>query len=153
VTIRTLFASDLERIKEIDRAAFPPADWYEDAMYDSMLQSGLSLVALDEKGEIAGYAFVVRLDAWPWAQLSQTPVRPECLPHPHVRSIAVYPEQQRRGYASKILRAVIENAVNSVDLLVDESNAPAVRLYESLGFARAETVALTPPKRRMVLSL
>ncbi len=149
--IRPLTESDLARIKEIDRAAFSPEDQYGEATYLKMLDSGLSLVAVDDAEFIVGYAFLQRLQEWPWEDLSDLSTRPTCMPHSHVRSIAVDPSRQRNGYGRAILRSVIEAATNSVDLLVDESNEPALRLYESLGFKPAEMCATVPPKRRMAL--
>jgi ribosomal protein S18 acetylase RimI-like enzyme len=134
MTIRTLVESDLPKIKEIDRAAFSAEEQYDDGMYDRMLQSGRSLVALDG-GQVVGYAFV-QID-----------------PYPHVRSLAIHPSHHRRGFGRALLQAVIDRGEHQVDLLVDEANTPAVRLYEQLGFRRAEMCATVPPKRRMILQL
>ena len=153
VTIRPLTAFDLERIKEIDRAAFSSEDAYDAGVYPLMLQSGESVAAIDGAGVVVGYAFVQTLDEWPWAELSDVPQRPLCHPHSHVRSIAVHPGYQRCGYGNAMLRSVIEAANGFVDLLVDEWNEPAVLLYESLGFRRAEICGTVPPKRRMVFNL
>ena len=151
--IRPLTGSDLERIKEIDGAAFSPEDQYDEAVYPNMLESGLSLVAVDDGELVVGYAFVQRLQEWPWEELSDLPTRPVCIPHSHVRSIAVDPSRRRRGYGRAILRSVFHAATNSVDLLVDESNEPALRFYEYLGFKPAEMCATVPPKRRMALTV
>lgn len=134
MTIRTMIESDLPKIKEIDRAAFSAQEQYDDDMYERMLHSGRSLVALDG-GQIVGYAFV---------QFS---------PYTHVRSLAIHPRHQRRGFGRKLMEAVIDRGEHQVDLLVDETNSPAARLYEQLGFRRAEMCATVPAKRRMVLQL
>jgi len=126
--IRPLAASDLERIKEIDRAAFPPENQYADEIYGVMLQSGQSVVATDESGLIVGYIFVQILDDWPWAEASDAPQRGPCERHSHLRSVAVDPRHHRRGYGKAMLTSVIRNAVGVVDLLVDEWNDPAVGL-------------------------
>jgi len=130
--IRTLTERDLEQIKAIDRAAFPEDDQYEGEMYWQMLQSGVSIVASDDNGAIVGYAFV-QINAGS-----------------RIRSIAVHPDFQRKGYGKAMMRAVIDGADREVDLLVDEANGPAVRLYRSLGFQPVE-MCLVPPKRRMLL--
>jgi len=127
-------APDLPRIKAIDKVVFPPEEQYDDGMYDQMLQSGFSLIALDG-GRIVGYAFV------------------QINPHTHIRSLAVHPDHRRRGFGKALMQAVIENGEQEVDLLVDEGNTPATQLYERLGFRRAEMSAMVLRKRRMVLKL
>ena len=102
-------------------------------MYWEMLQSGVSIVASDDSGTIVGYAF---------AQVNAGT---------RIRSIAVHPDFQRKGYGKAMMRAVIDGADREVDLLVDEANGPAVRLYRSLGFQPVEMCLIVPPKRRMLL--
>jgi ribosomal protein S18 acetylase RimI-like enzyme len=133
--IRPLIETDLARIKAIDVLAFASDEQYDDGTYRLMLQSGLSIVALDTSGTVVGYAFVERR------------------PYSHVRSIAVDPAYRRHGYGRAMLHSVIKSAMDSVDLLVDESNRAALQLYESLGFVRAEMCPTEPPKRRLVLAL
>ncbi|HET9095936.1 MAG TPA: N-acetyltransferase [Candidatus Baltobacteraceae bacterium] len=129
VLILPLAAADLDRIRQIDALCFGPDDRYDDAVYDEMRASR-------ESGVVVGYAFVQ-------GKIWEADV--------HIRSFAVHPEHQRRGYGKALLRSVIENAHGSVDLLVDESNTNAVGLYESLGFVPAEMCPIEPPKRRMSL--
>lgn len=134
MTIRPMLAADLTSIKRIDRASFPAHEQYDGGMYDRMLESGLSLVALDDD-KIVGYAFV------------------QMNPLTHVRSLAVHPGYRRHGFGKALMAAVIRSGKRRVDLLVDEANLPAIRLYETLGFAGAEMCPTLPPKRRMVLDL
>jgi ribosomal protein S18 acetylase RimI-like enzyme len=149
--IRPLARSDLGRINEIDRAAFSAEEQYDDAVYEFMLQSGQSVAAVDGANVIVGYAFVQILDEWPWAVLLDGARRPRCRSHSHLRSVAVHPRYQRRGYGKAMLLSVLQSARGFVDLLVDEWNAPAIGLYKSLGFMPAEMCSTVPPKRRMVL--
>lgn len=135
MTIKALVEADLERIKFIDRAAFSEAEQYENGMYWRMLQSGLSVVALDDSGMLVGYAYV------------------QINPYTHVRSLAVHPDFRRLGYGKALMQAIIDHADHEVDLLVDEANEPAIRLYKSLGFQFAEICPTVPPKRRMILQI
>lgn len=61
----------------------------------------------------------------------------------HVNTIAVDPDHRRRGLGSYLMRAVLAEAARrgatSATLEVRESNEPARRLYESLGFAVTAT--------------
>jgi hypothetical protein len=50
--IRLLLRSDLKRIKEIDSLVFSADDQYDEAVYDEMLHSGLSVVAADGDGVV-----------------------------------------------------------------------------------------------------
>src|SRR5579862_9976280 len=88
--IRKLVTSDVPRIKEIDRALFSDAEQYDDGMYRRMAATGLSLVLVQNE-VIVGYAFV------------------QINPHMHVRSLAVHPSYQRRGYGRALMQAVIKN--------------------------------------------
>lgn len=126
--------SDIPLIKAIDRLVFSSEEQYEDKMYGFMIQTGLSLVAVDGI-RVVGYAFV------------------QMNPYTHVRSLAIHPEYRRRGLGKALMQAVIDRADHEVDLLVDESNAPASRLYAQLGFRRAAICPALPAKRRMVLKL
>jgi len=129
-----MLAADVPSIKRIDRASFPAHEQYDGGTYDQMLQSGLSLVALDVDKTV-GYAFV------------------QMNPYTHVRSLAIHPGHRRRGFGRALMATVIRNGKHEVDLLVDEANLPAICLYETLGFAAAEMCPTVPPKRRMVLKL
>lgn len=133
VLIRPLAAADLDRIRQIDVLCFGPDDQYSDAVYEEMHASGESRVAT-KSGVVVGYAFVQ-------GKIWEADV--------HIRSFAVHPDHQRHGYGKALLRSVMESAHGSVDLLVDEFNTDAVRLYESAGFVPAEMCPIEPPKKRM----
>ena len=51
----------------------------------------------------------------------------------------VLEEYRRKGYARKLLAKALEmNQPNGMMLLVDADNDPAIRLYESMGFAKVQ---------------
>ncbi|GJQ09922.1 hypothetical protein GpartN1_g1713.t1 [Galdieria partita] len=58
----------------------------------------------------------------------------------YVSSMAVRPEYRRKGVAKRLLNGVLDIArlekIDDIFLHVDETNAPAVRLYYSFGFQR-----------------
>ncbi len=49
---------------------------------------------------------------------------------------AVLPEYRRRGIARALIERALENEMEFLTLEVREGNAPAISLYESLGFER-----------------
>ena len=53
--------------------------------------------------------------------------------------LLVLEEYRRKGYGRKLLAKALEmNAPNGMMLLVDVDNDPAIRLYESMGFAKVQ---------------
>lgn len=60
----------------------------------------------------------------------------------HIAQVAVAPGHQRRGLGEKLVRRACERAraagYRAITLLVADSNMPARRLYERLGFERIE---------------
>lgn len=100
MAIRRLLKSHLESVKELDRAAFSAAEQYDDGMYQAMLQSERSVVALDDADAIVGHAFV------------------QMNPYTRVRSLAVHPASRGKGYAKAMLRAVAQNGGHDVDLFL-----------------------------------
>jgi ribosomal protein S18 acetylase RimI-like enzyme len=133
-------ASDVDRIKEIDRVAFPSEEQYDDAVYEQMPQSGLSVVAETPDGHVVGYLFV-----------SAESHDSNGDAFGYVRSVAVHPDYRHRGYGRALLEAIIGRDGRKVDLFVEEGNKPAIRLYQSLGFQPAEISPIAPHRRRMVL--
>ena len=60
----------------------------------------------------------------------------------YLDSLAVFPEYRGRGIGAKLILAVKEKAFNeynkNLGLLVDFENPDAERLYQSVGFERAD---------------
>lgn len=55
--------------------------------------------------------------------------------------LLVLEEYRRMGYGRKLLAKALEaNAPNAMSVLVDADNAPAIRLYASMGFAKRQTI-------------
>ena len=117
--LRPMDVSDLESAIVLDTLCLP-RPWSE-TVWREELESpfGLYLV-LEEAGE-------------PLAQIGVRYVAEEL----HVTTLAVRPERRRRGYASALLEAALGAypEARRVHLEVRPSNAPAISLYERLGFS------------------
>lgn len=123
VDIRRLTLSDLEAIESIERDAYP-TPWSRSMFAGELAKpSSASLGAydLDDGGPLVGYLIISRyVDAW------------------HVMNVAVAPAYRRHGIAKQLLEDLFRRTETDprrgYTLEVRVSNAPAIALYESLGF-------------------
>lgn len=76
-------------------------------------------VAVDEDGTVAGYVGVQIICG-----------------EGYITNVAVLPSYRRKGIAKALMRRVMENEMDFLTLEVRKSNAPAIKLYESLGFSK-----------------
>ncbi len=107
-------------ILEIEKVSFP-SPWSSKLFRDETGNPFSTLWVLEEDGQISGYICF-------WIVRDQI----------HLLNIAVHPTKRRKGFATHMLKNMIhkgiELAVKEVWLEVRPSNAPAIRLYEKLGF-------------------
>ena len=122
VEIRPLDLSDLNSVENLERRAYP-TPWSR-AMFASELAKPTSITLGAFEGDLlVGYAVNSRyVDAW------------------HVMNVAVEPEHQGRGIATRLLERLFEltrlDQRRGYTLEVRVSNLDAIRLYEKLGFER-----------------
>jgi len=120
IDIRRLDLGDLDAIEVIEQRAYP-TPWSR-AMFASELAKPTSIcLGAFEGSELVGYIVNSRyVDAW------------------HVMNVAVDPDRQRRGVATKLLERLFEltreDERRGYTLEVRVSNEGAIRLYEGLGF-------------------
>ena len=119
--IRRLTYADLPQVVAIERRAFP-APWSL-AMFVLELSkpAGICLAAV-AGGEIRGYLVCSRYaEVW------------------HLMNVAVAPEARRQGIARALMDELLGRlpAKAQITLEVRRSNAPALAMYESLGFRAA----------------
>ena len=122
IEIRRLSLGDLSEIEEIEQRTYQ-TPWSR-SMFASELAKGTSIcLGAFEGDQLVGYIVNSRyVDAW------------------HVMNVAVDPEYQRRGIATRLLERLFELTVDDdgrgYTLEVRVSNRAAIRLYEQLGFDR-----------------
>jgi [ribosomal protein S18]-alanine N-acetyltransferase len=122
IEIRRISIGDLPEIEEIERRAYK-TPWSR-SMFASELAKGTSIcLGAFEGDQLVGYIVNSRyVDAW------------------HVMNVAVDPDFQRRGIATRLLERLFEltdeDDGRGYTLEVRISNREAIRLYEKLGFER-----------------
>ena len=122
VRIRTLDLDDLSAIESIELRAYP-TPWSR-SMFASELAKPTSIcLGAFEGDRLVGYLINSRyVDAW------------------HVMNVAVDPEHQGRGIATRLLEHLFELTADDgrrgYTLEVRVSNREAIKLYEKLGFER-----------------
>jgi len=126
ILVRAATAGDTQRMIELERRCDTAAHWsetqYRDLFLDQSTTARIALVAEgEEKPEFLGF-LVARYLAPEW----------------EFENIVVAPEIRGNGVGTLLTRALIAQAqqANSdcIFLEVRESNGPARRLYEKLGF-------------------
>ena len=118
--MRPLAIEDLPEVLEIERAVFP-TPWTEGMFRDELAAGGRRYLAAVEAGSIVGYGGVMVIDG-----------------DAHIMNLAVVPDHRRQGLASRLLLALIDEALalgtSHLTLELRASNHPARRLYERFGF-------------------
>lgn len=120
-TMRILGVEDLDAVERIEQASYP-VPWSR-AMFTSELAKpgSLCLGIFVAETTLVGFLVVSRyVDAW------------------HVMNLAVAPESRGAGHATSLMERLFELTADDGNrgytLEVRVSNAPAIRLYERLGF-------------------
>ena len=123
IEIVKMTSEHVQPIAELEKLCF--SDPWSEASVASELENPLSVwfVAMED-GVLAGYVG------------SQS-----VLDSADMMNIAVHPDYRRKGVARQLIDALTEklaaNGIRSLMLEVRASNAPAISLYEKLGFALA----------------
>ncbi|MCL3859980.1 ribosomal protein S18-alanine N-acetyltransferase [Actinotalea sp. K2] len=120
--LRQLTGPDVPRVVELERELFGPSAWSEGMVRAELEAPGRWYVAVDgPSGGPVGYAGL-----WFDGDVAQ------------VMTIGVEPAAQRGGIGARLLGALVDRArllgATAVLLEVRVDNAPAIALYEQLGF-------------------
>ena len=120
--LRRLTYADLPNVMAIERRTFGTPWSLAMFVLELSKPSGICLAALRD-GRIVGYVVCSRYDTvW------------------HVMNVAVDPDARRMGIATSLLEGLLERIAEPeprLTLEVRQSNAPAIALYEGLGFRSA----------------
>jgi ribosomal-protein-alanine N-acetyltransferase len=128
-TLGPMRREDVDEVLAIERTTFTNP-WPVESFVHEIEKNPFSypIVARTREDRIAGYC-----------------VKWVVFEHMHIQNIAVHPQHQRRGLGRFLLEDAMSSGrrvnVATVQLEVRESNRPAQRLYESLGFRRVGTRA------------
>ena len=123
VSIRAATEQDAAEIARIELVSFK-TPWSEEMILSEMREPLSSFfVAVFQHKIIGYYGFLHILDEL------------------HILNVAVDPDLRQKGVGKKLIEHLVEQAralsARAVTLEVRESNLPAIRLYESFGFACA----------------
>jgi ribosomal-protein-alanine acetyltransferase len=128
VTIERAVWRDTRALTQLDRRSFKPIDayaWYE-LFALCVARNGIALKAVSD-GRIVGF-------------IAGDQRRSEG--HTIIVTIAVDPDYQRRGIGERLLREVETRSARSVprlQLMVRQSNRPALQLYRKLNYDIVDT--------------
>jgi len=122
IEIRPLGLSDLTAIESIEQRAYR-TPWSRSMFASELAKASSICLGAYEGDRLVGYVVNSRyVDAW------------------HVMNVAVDPDLQRHGIATRLLERLFEltrdDQRRGYTLEVRVSNTDAIALYETLGFAR-----------------
>ena len=118
IAIKTATLDDVADILKIEQACFS-APWTEQGIAESIENDNTHLYLALADSKLAGYMGVQIFSG-----------------EGYVTNIATLPEFRRKGVAKALIEHTLKNEMDFLTLEVRESNAPAIALYESLGFER-----------------
>jgi len=127
IVIRNATKADLERILEIERAAFKRTDAFSPILFEKYLrelEEGF-FVVLEKPNSIVGYAILGEEDG-----------------KGYLLSIAIHPKKRKQGFATSLLKFLefkcYEKSLAKMTLEVRVNNRKAIAAYKKLGFAEVE---------------
>jgi ribosomal-protein-alanine N-acetyltransferase len=118
ITIKYATLDDVAEILRIEQACFS-TPWTEQGIRESIENENTHLYLALVDGKTVGYMGVQIFSG-----------------EGYVTNVATLPAYRRQGVAKALIERVLGNEMDFLTLEVRESNAPAIALYESLGFAR-----------------
>ncbi len=118
IEIKEATLSDVAVIVKTEQTCFS-TPWTEQGVRESIENEHTHLYLALADGEVAGYMGVQIFSG-----------------EGYVTNVATLPQYRRKGVAQALIARVLQNQMDFLTLEVRESNAPAIKLYEKLGFER-----------------
>lgn len=123
IDIRLMNDADVEQVAKIEKEIFSKP-WSAKSFLDSLNSDNTLYVVAQENDVVVGYCGMYMSYG-----------------EGNITNVAVSPGFRRQGIAKKtldyILKLAVENGITDVTLEVRETNVPAIRMYEQLGFEDA----------------
>jgi ribosomal-protein-alanine N-acetyltransferase len=124
IDVRPFQRRDLDRVVDIERAAFGKDAWPAESFVEYWRESPELFLIARQNRRVSGYS-IARTN-WRGAELE---------------SIAVDPRYRGRGVAQALLAATIARlGTQTLRLMVSTVNEPALRFYRQYGFVRTRLV-------------
>ncbi|WP_457614976.1 ribosomal protein S18-alanine N-acetyltransferase [Methanopyrus sp.] len=123
VVVRRAKKSDIPEVVRIEERAFPKSPYPTYVFLYNLSNNPDGFLVAEVEGKVVGY---IIFELRPW------------LGEGHIVSIAVHPDYRRAGIGTVLMREaerrILEAGYETVRLEVRESNFPARRFYERLGY-------------------
>ncbi len=121
ISIRPMTLADAEAVAAIEKCCFS-LPWSAEAIKESLQNPASCFLAAEEAGALIGYIGLYFVAG-----------------EGQILNIATHPDHRRKGCGRALMEAAVAEAKNvditSLFLEVRASNAPAIALYEGLGFS------------------
>lgn len=118
IEIKEATLNDVAEIVKIEQICFS-TPWTEQGVRESIENENTRLYLAFADGKVAGYMGVQIFSG-----------------EGYVTNVATLPEFRRQGVAKALIERVLQNEMDFLTLEVRAGNAPAIKLYEKLGFER-----------------
>ncbi len=141
IRIVPLAPEHLSGVAELERLCFPAEPWSEQALSALFAEHAAGFVALSQDGAVLSY-------------VGMTYAADEG----SITNVATHPNARRRGLGRAVVEALLTQAKSlslcNVYLEVRASNAPAIALYEGIGFiavGKRKNFYRFPPEDALVM--
>jgi len=117
--IRAMRWWDIEQVSQLEASLFPQDAWSVEQFWGELAQPTRTYLVAEQNQAVIGYGGIFRLP-----------------PDADLQTIAVSPAHQGSGVGAALLTALIEQAVDCAQMMLEvrSDNPAAITLYERFGF-------------------